>query len=66
MNITINLSNPKICNGCPIVAEECYCNLGYWNGFYEETGHYKNLDGVKSDEQGDYIRPQKCIDDNGE
>ena len=66
MKVNITLENSKSCDDCPLISEGFQCIIGYWNGFYAESGHYKNLDGIKSDELGSYIRPQKCIDDNGE
>ncbi len=58
MKINITLPNPKCCDGCPIMYDRQTrngdyetCALGYDIG---KMDHWK------------LIRPQKCIDDNGE
>lgn len=55
MNLKIKLENPKYCSGC----------YACWRLYDYDCLHYKVF--LKYDETGSYkIRPQKCIDENGE
>jgi len=63
MELKIALKDPRFCNGCPSIAIHNLNNIVYC-GFY----------GIKNDDTyvelissvNGLIRPQKCIEDNGE
>lgn len=56
MKVNITLNNPKLCEGCPILYDGIVaCNLSYWP--YQDP---------ELDDERNVIRPQQCIDDNGE
>ncbi len=63
MNLKIILKDPRYCNGCPCIAYHHLKNIGYC-GFY----------GIQSDDMvielidsvNGLVRPQKCVDENGE
>lgn len=66
MNIAIKLENSEYCDGCPCLNEDnefgIKCNLKFWDN--ELFGRDNNLPVATTD--GRILRPQKCINENGE
>jgi hypothetical protein len=58
MKIEIKLENPKYCDECPCLNIDC-------GGYYDcHICQYMELE-IMADENGQYIRPKKCVDENG-
>lgn len=59
MNLKITLKDPKYCRGC-----SCLTFIYWMKPFCQ---HYEmELQREGSLKTGNYIRPQKCIEENGE
>jgi len=67
MNLKIDLAKKDRCDGCPCINRDSEsgsgCNMGYWDNSWDWDG--TNPRG-EYDEYFNYIRPTKCIEENGE
>lgn len=67
MIISINLKDPRYCEGCPALhgdtEEPTQCSLGQWGEY--DLGEYINSRD-SPDGEWHYVRPQRCRDEYGD